>query len=72
MGYIHPFDSEGYRIHPTAFIHHTAIVADNVYVGRNVYIGPYCLIGQPAEWRGEQWYEYYKNTGNIYLGYEQR
>lgn len=24
-------------------------------------------------WRkGEQWYEYYKNTGNIYLGYEQR
>lgn len=24
-------------------------------------------------WRkGEQWYEYYKNTGNIYLDYEQR
>jgi hypothetical protein len=24
------------------------------------------------KWRkGEQWFEYYKNTGNIYLGYKQ-
>lgn len=63
MGYIHPYDSEGYRIHPTAFIHHTAIVAEHVYVGKNVYIGPYCLIGQPAEWKGKS--EHGKGTQGI-------
>lgn len=56
MAFTHPYNSDGYRIHPTAFIHPTAIVAKNVYVGANVFIGPYCLIGEPAEWKGHSEY----------------
>lgn len=52
MPFTHPFDKDGYRIHPTAFIDNTAIVDENVYVGPNVYIGPYCIIGFPAEYKG--------------------
>lgn len=36
----------------TNFIHPTAIVYPNVIIGKNNYIGPYCIIGAPAEHKG--------------------
>lgn len=36
----------------TNFIHPTAIVYPNVVLGENNYIGPYCIIGAPAEHKG--------------------
>lgn len=36
----------------TNYIHPTAIVYPNVILGRNNYIGPYCIIGAPAEHKG--------------------
>ena len=34
------------------FVHPTAIIYPNVEMGDNNYIGPYCVIGAPAESRG--------------------
>jgi UDP-N-acetylglucosamine acyltransferase len=34
------------------YIHPTAIIYPNVELGENNYIGPYCIIGAPAESRG--------------------
>ena len=35
-------------------IHPTAIIGPNVTIEDDVYIGPYCLIGLPAEWKGNE------------------
>lgn len=34
-------------------IHPTAVIADNVTIEEDVYIGPLCVIGFPAEWKGQ-------------------
>lgn len=39
-------------IDPSAEIHPTALLAADVEIGAGVKIGPYCIIGQPAEWKG--------------------
>ena len=36
----------------TNYIHPTAIIYDNVVMGENNYIGAYCIIGAPAEHKG--------------------
>ena len=36
------------------FIHPTAVIGPNVLIGNDVYIGPYCIIGYPAEWKGNE------------------
>lgn len=36
------------------FIHPTAIIGSNVIIEDDVYIGPYCLIGLPPEWKGNE------------------
>lgn len=41
------------------FIHPTAIIGSNVIIEDDVYIGPHCLIGLPAEWKGNE----YKDCG---------
>ena len=33
------------------FIHPTAIIGQDVILGDNNYIGPYCIIGDPAEYK---------------------
>lgn len=35
-------------------IHPTAIIGENVVIENNVFIGPYCVIGQPPEWKGKE------------------
>jgi UDP-N-acetylglucosamine acyltransferase len=36
------------------YIHPTAVIGPNVKIGNGVYIGPYCIIGFPAEWKGNE------------------
>lgn len=36
------------------FIHPTAVIGEFVTVGDNCYIGPLCIIGFPAEWKGNE------------------
>lgn len=35
-------------------IHSTALIGDCVQIEDDVYIGPYCIIGYPAEWKGNE------------------
>ena len=35
-------------------IHSTAVIGDNVTIEDDVYIGPYCVIGMPPEWKGNE------------------
>lgn len=34
------------------YIHPTAVIGANVLIEEDCYIGPYCVIGFPAEWKG--------------------
>ncbi len=36
------------------YIHPTAIIGANVKIEEDCYIGPYCVIGYPAEWKGQE------------------
>lgn len=36
------------------YVHPTALLGQNVTVGDNCHIGPYCIIGFPAEWKGNE------------------
>jgi UDP-N-acetylglucosamine acyltransferase len=42
------------KIYQPSFIHPTAVIGPNVTIGKNVYIGPLCVIGYPAEWKGNE------------------
>ena len=35
-------------------IHPTAVIGENVTIEDDVYIGPLCIIGYPAEWKGNE------------------
>lgn len=35
-------------------IHETVVLGSNVTIEENVYIGPFCIIGAPAEWKGNE------------------
>lgn len=35
-------------------IHPTALIGEIVQIEEDVYIGPYCVIGFPAEWKGNE------------------
>jgi UDP-N-acetylglucosamine acyltransferase len=49
------------------YIHPTAIVYPNVELGENNYIGPYCVIGAPAESRGN-----WGQQGKVIIGNNNR
>lgn len=36
------------------YIHPTALIGANVLIEEDCYIGPYCVIGFPAEWKGNE------------------
>ena len=36
------------------YIHPTAVIGPNVTIEDDVYIGPLCIIGFPAEWKGNE------------------
>ena len=36
------------------YIHPTAVIGENVTIEDDVYIGPLCIIGYPAEWKGNE------------------
>jgi UDP-N-acetylglucosamine acyltransferase len=42
------------KVHPSAVIDYTAIIHGPVVIERDVYIGPYCVIGDPAEYKGRE------------------
>jgi len=48
---------------PNNDIHPTAIIYEGVEIGEGNTIGPYCIIGAPAEWKGND-----KQTGRVYIG----
>lgn len=37
-----------------SYVHPTAVIGPNVTIGKGVYIGPLCVIGYPAEWKGNE------------------
>lgn len=39
------------------YIHPTAVIGNNVKIEDDVYIGPLCVIGFPAEWRGNEHFD---------------
>lgn len=36
------------------YIHQTALIGELVQIEEDVYIGPYCIIGFPPEWKGNE------------------
>lgn len=36
------------------YIHPTAVIGQRVTIGDDCYIGPLCVIGYPAEWKGNE------------------
>jgi len=65
-----------YRLHKAGFLNYYIHGMNSTHVGADVGNGSeYRKMKDESLnllWRkGEQWLEYYKNTGNIYLGYEQ-
>ena len=36
------------------YIHPTALIGELVQIEEDVYIGPYCIIGFPPEWKGNE------------------
>lgn len=42
------------RVGKKTYIHPTALIGENVTIGNDCYIGPYCVIGFPAEWKGNE------------------
>jgi UDP-N-acetylglucosamine acyltransferase len=43
-------------------IHPTALIAEGVVIGRGNTIGPYCVIGFPAEFKGQE------QSGKVWIG----
>lgn len=49
--------------YPNNNIHPTAIIYDGVVMGEGNTIGAYCIIGAPAEWKGND-----KESGKVFIG----